>query len=253
VDQAVPVHHSKGGLNFGNLNDPQMDRLAEAQRKDRTRRHRRRSGKIRDRQLDIVYDVYLPLGPGTGGLFFHNYVVNYRAQASAGPPATPTGQFRHVWLMRAPGDGRLGGLGRRALPAACSAAESRRTPGFPVHFRSSTVPSRPAQDRGQVPFSTGRAGGAASIEPEPSALLVTSGSRVIGAPRVITIVGARNAPPSYDYRTRRFWRGRPTPDEVQDRFEAQRAVFRPLCARVEEAAGDSPWRSSARPARPARP
>jgi peptide/nickel transport system substrate-binding protein len=100
VDQAVyPFYHSKGGVNFGNLSDPEMDRLVEIQRREQNPEAQKETWKkIWDRELDIVYDVFLPLGPTTGGSFFHNYVINWRAHGIGSATCYANRQLKSVWL-----------------------------------------------------------------------------------------------------------------------------------------------------------
>ena len=100
VDQSVfPFYHSQGGLNFGNLNDPTMDGLVEDQRKEQDPEAQKEIWKkIWDRELDIVYDAFLPLSGGNGGSFFHNYVVNYRAHGIGSVVCYANSQLRSVWL-----------------------------------------------------------------------------------------------------------------------------------------------------------
>jgi ABC-type transport system substrate-binding protein len=100
VDQAVyPFYHSKGGVNFGNLQDRQMDTLVEQQRREQNPTAQKEIWKkIWDRELEIVYDVFLPLGPTTGGSFFHNYVIGYRAHGIGGSTCYANRQLKGVWL-----------------------------------------------------------------------------------------------------------------------------------------------------------
>ena len=100
VDQSVyPFYHSKGGLNFGNLNDPEMDSLLEAQRREQDLDTQKGIWKdIWDRELDIVYDVFMPLSGGEGGSFWHNYVANYRPHGIGSVTCYANGMIRSVWL-----------------------------------------------------------------------------------------------------------------------------------------------------------
>jgi ABC-type transport system substrate-binding protein len=100
VDQSVyPFYHSKGGLNFGNLNDSEMDSLVEQQRSEQNPEAQKDIWKkIWDRELDIVYDVFLPLSGGNGGSFFHNYVVNFRNHGIGSSVCYANAQIRSVWL-----------------------------------------------------------------------------------------------------------------------------------------------------------
>jgi len=100
VDQSVfPFYHSAGGANFGNLNDPEMDRLVEAQRKEQDPEAQKEIWlDIWNRELDIVYDVFLPLSGGNGGSFWHNYVINWRPHGIGSSTCYGNGQIRAVWL-----------------------------------------------------------------------------------------------------------------------------------------------------------
>ncbi|MFN8639118.1 MAG: ABC transporter substrate-binding protein [Dehalococcoidia bacterium] len=100
VDQSVyPFYHSKGGLNFGNLNDPEVDKLVEAQRRELKLDVQKDIWKqLWNKELDIVYDVYLPLGPTSGGSFYHNYVVNWRNHGIGSSTCYANGGIRAVWL-----------------------------------------------------------------------------------------------------------------------------------------------------------
>ncbi|MEZ4501297.1 MAG: ABC transporter substrate-binding protein [Dehalococcoidia bacterium] len=100
VDQSVfPFYHSRGGLNFGNLNDSEMDSLVEQQRGEQNVEAQKEIWKkIWDRELDIVYDVFLPLSGGFGGSFFHNYVVNFRNHGIGSAVCYANSQIRSVWL-----------------------------------------------------------------------------------------------------------------------------------------------------------
>jgi len=99
VDQIVfPFFHSKGGVNFSNINDPELDRLIEAQRRESDEEARKDLWRqIWDRDLDQVYDVYLPYNAESRGIW-HNYMLNYRPHGIGGYSCYANGQARAVWL-----------------------------------------------------------------------------------------------------------------------------------------------------------
>ncbi len=99
VDQIVfPFFHSKGGVNFSNINDPELDRMIEAQRGEPDEEARKDLWRqIWDRDLDQVYDVYLPYNAESRGIW-HNYMLNYRPHGIGGYSCYANGQARAVWL-----------------------------------------------------------------------------------------------------------------------------------------------------------
>jgi ABC-type transport system substrate-binding protein len=113
VDQSIyPFYHSKGGLNFGNRNVPELDRLLEAQRAELDKVKQKEIWKqIWDMQLDQVYDVFLPTTTLSRG-FWHNYVIGYRPFPN-GLSCYGNSQLRSVWLdegapnVAALGDGEI--------------------------------------------------------------------------------------------------------------------------------------------------
>jgi ABC-type transport system substrate-binding protein len=99
VDQSVyPFYHSKGGLNFGNLNNADMDRLVTAQRKEQNPQAQKAIWKqIWDWQQSEIYDVFLPENPRPRNLW-HNYMLYYRPHGIGTYGCYGNGQARSVWL-----------------------------------------------------------------------------------------------------------------------------------------------------------
>lgn len=99
VDQIVfPFFHSKGGVNFSNINDSELDGYIEAQRREPDEAARKElAQKIWTRDLDQVYDVYLPYNAVSYGVW-HNYMLNYRPHGIGGYTCYGNGQARAVWL-----------------------------------------------------------------------------------------------------------------------------------------------------------
>ncbi|MSP22849.1 MAG: ABC transporter substrate-binding protein [Dehalococcoidia bacterium] len=98
VDQSIyPFYHSKGGLNFGNRNDPTLDAMLEAQRRETKREAQKEIWKkVWDYQLNQVYDMFLPSSLQARG-FWHNYVMGYRPFPS-GLSCYGNSQVRGMWL-----------------------------------------------------------------------------------------------------------------------------------------------------------
>lgn len=99
VDQSVyPFYHSKGGLNFGNLNDPVVDKLVETQRREQNPEAQKEIWKkIWDWQLDQIPDVYMPENPRPRALW-HNWMINYRPHGIGSYVCYANAQARSVWL-----------------------------------------------------------------------------------------------------------------------------------------------------------
>ncbi|MBM3139901.1 MAG: ABC transporter substrate-binding protein [Chloroflexi bacterium] len=105
VDQVVfPWYFSKGGLNQNNVNDPEMDRLVTAQRREQNRDAQKELWRqIERRILDQVWNVFFPTSIFARG-FFHNFMVNYRPHGIGGYTCYANAQSRSVWLDKgAPG------------------------------------------------------------------------------------------------------------------------------------------------------
>ena len=98
VDQSIyPFYHSKGGLNFGNRNEPALDALLEAQRRESNLEAQKEIWKkVWDMQLDQVWDLFLP-GQLEARSFWHNYVLGYRPFPS-GLTCYGNSQLRGTWL-----------------------------------------------------------------------------------------------------------------------------------------------------------
>ncbi len=98
VDQSLyPFYHSEGGLNFGNRNVPELDRLLEAQRAELDPEAQRQIWiELWNMQLDQVWDVFFPVNTESRGMW-HNYVLGYRPFPS-GLSCYGNSQLRGVWL-----------------------------------------------------------------------------------------------------------------------------------------------------------
>ena len=99
MDQWIyPWWHSRGGLNFNNVNDVELDSLLERQRAETNATARRELWrKIWDRVHDQVYDIWWP-EPHTRGVQ-HNYLLNMRWHGLIGSYLCyGSDQARAVWL-----------------------------------------------------------------------------------------------------------------------------------------------------------
>ncbi|MFN8583581.1 MAG: ABC transporter substrate-binding protein, partial [Gemmatimonadaceae bacterium] len=99
VDQSVyPFFHSKGGVNFGNLNAPDLDKLLADQRREQNNEARKEIWKkIWNWQLDQIYDVYMPENPRPR-ILWHNWMLGFRPHGIGTYGCYGNGQARSVWL-----------------------------------------------------------------------------------------------------------------------------------------------------------
>lgn len=99
VDQiAFPFMHSTGGANFGSIDDPDLDALIEAQRREPDDDARRDLWKqIWDIDLEQVYYMYLPENAARHSMW-HNYMLNFRPHGLGGFTCYGNGIARSVWL-----------------------------------------------------------------------------------------------------------------------------------------------------------
>lgn len=99
VDQiAFPFMHSSGGTNFGSIDDPDLDQMIEAQRREPDEEARQDLWRqIWDRDLDQVYYMYLPENAARLSMW-HNYLLNYRPHGLGGFTCYGNGIARSVWL-----------------------------------------------------------------------------------------------------------------------------------------------------------
>ena len=93
-----PWNHSKGGLNYNNINDPDMDRVLEAQRAEVDLEAKKVLWQeFWDLLHDRMYDVYYPVGLARRA--WHNNVLNYRGHGLMGPWVCYTSdQVRSMWI-----------------------------------------------------------------------------------------------------------------------------------------------------------
>jgi peptide/nickel transport system substrate-binding protein len=99
-DQALyPFFHSTAGLNQNNINDPEMDRLVTAQRREQNpERQKELWLQAEARILDQVWGVYHPTS-GYQRIFFHNYLINVRPHGIASTLSCyGDGKARATWL-----------------------------------------------------------------------------------------------------------------------------------------------------------
>ncbi|MFN8638913.1 MAG: ABC transporter substrate-binding protein [Dehalococcoidia bacterium] len=99
VDQVVyPWYHSKGGVNHANVNDPEMDSLLVAQRREKNPEAQKEVWKkIEKKYFDEVWQVWYPIGVLARG-FWHNYMVNFRPHGIGSYTCYSNAQARAVWL-----------------------------------------------------------------------------------------------------------------------------------------------------------
>jgi peptide/nickel transport system substrate-binding protein len=112
IDQWIfPWWHSRGGLNYNNVNDAELDTLLERQRAEIDPAAQRETWRaIWDRVHDRVYDVWWPEAHTRGAQ--HNYLLNMRWHGLIGSYLCyGSDQARAVWL-----DDGAPGLRRRAGP-----------------------------------------------------------------------------------------------------------------------------------------
>ncbi len=100
VDQALyPFFHSKAGLNHNNVNDPEMDRLVTAQRRETNpERQKELWQQAEDRIFDQVWQVYW-CREAFQRTLWHNYVINIRPHGISGAlNCYGDGKARSIWL-----------------------------------------------------------------------------------------------------------------------------------------------------------
>ena len=99
MDQWIfPWYHSNGGLNYNNINDPEMDTLLERQRAATDLEEKKALWQqVWDRLHDQVWDVFYPVGLGRTA--WHNYTLNYRPHGlMSGFVCYTSDQARAIWL-----------------------------------------------------------------------------------------------------------------------------------------------------------
>ena len=99
MDQWIfPWWHSKGGLNYNNVNDAEMDSLLESQRTELDPEAKKDIWlKVWDRIHDQVWDFWWPVG--LARVAWHNYMLNYRYHSLMGSYVCYTSnQARAIWL-----------------------------------------------------------------------------------------------------------------------------------------------------------
>ncbi len=99
MDQWVyPFYHSTGSLNYGSVNDPDLDALLEKQRSEANADAQLELWKqIYDRIHDKVYQAWFPEPQGRP--VYHNYILNYRSHGWMGNyTCYSSDQSREIWL-----------------------------------------------------------------------------------------------------------------------------------------------------------
>ena len=99
MDQWIfPWYHSRGGLNYNNVDDPDLDKMLEAQRAETDLEAKKDIWlQVWDRIHERVYDIWWPEAHARRA--WHNYVLNHRGHAMAGTYVCYTGgQARAIWL-----------------------------------------------------------------------------------------------------------------------------------------------------------
>ncbi|MFN8640008.1 MAG: ABC transporter substrate-binding protein [Dehalococcoidia bacterium] len=99
-DQALyPFYHSTAGLNHNNVNDPEMDRLVTAQRREQNpERQKELWLQCEARILDQVWSVYYPVA-AFQRIFYHNYVINMRPHGiGSSLNCYADAKSRSIWL-----------------------------------------------------------------------------------------------------------------------------------------------------------
>ncbi|MSP23045.1 MAG: ABC transporter substrate-binding protein [Dehalococcoidia bacterium] len=99
VDQVVyPWYHSKGGVNHASVNDPDMDALLVAQRREKNVEAQKEIWKkIERKYFDEAWQVWYPVGP-FARTAWHNYMINYRPHGIGSFTCYANAQTRAVWL-----------------------------------------------------------------------------------------------------------------------------------------------------------
>ena len=99
MDQWIfPWYHSKGGLNYNNVDDAEMDSLLEAQRRETALEAKKEIWqKVWDRIFDQVWDQFDPVGLSRTA--WHSYALNYRPHGlMSGFVCYTSDQARAIWL-----------------------------------------------------------------------------------------------------------------------------------------------------------
>ena len=99
MDQWIfPFYHSTGGVNYGNINDPELDTMLENQRSEVDPAAQKEIWKqVFDRIHDKVYQAWFPEPLVRVG--WHNYMMNYRYHGLMGSYVCYTNDMaRAIWL-----------------------------------------------------------------------------------------------------------------------------------------------------------
>ena len=105
----TPFYHSKGGLNYGSIDDPALDALLAKQRAEANPAAQKEIfSQISTLIHDKVYQAWWPMALQRHG--WHNYMINYRPHGLAGASTCYSAdQMRSVWLDEGQNPGRPNG------------------------------------------------------------------------------------------------------------------------------------------------
>ncbi|TAJ17089.1 MAG: ABC transporter substrate-binding protein [Dehalococcoidia bacterium] len=102
----TPFYHSKGGLNYGSINDPKLDDLLAKQRAEANPAAQKEIfGQINTLIHDQVYQAWWPMALQRHA--WHNYMINYRPHGLAGASTCySSDQMRSTWIDEGVNPGR---------------------------------------------------------------------------------------------------------------------------------------------------
>ncbi|TAK79211.1 MAG: ABC transporter substrate-binding protein [Dehalococcoidia bacterium] len=105
----TPFYHSKGSLNYGSIDDKDLDALLAKQRAETNPEAQKEVwNQINTLIHDKVYQAWWPVALGRTA--WHNYFLNYRPHGLVGTvPCYAGGQLRSVWLDEGQNPGRPNG------------------------------------------------------------------------------------------------------------------------------------------------
>ena len=101
-----PFFHSKGSLNYGSIEDKELDDLLVKQRAETNQAAQKEIlNKISTLIHDRVYQAWWPVALQRNA--YHNYILNYRGHGLVGTvPCYAGGMLRSVWLDEGQNPGR---------------------------------------------------------------------------------------------------------------------------------------------------
>ena len=102
----TPFYHSKGGLNYGSIEDPALDALLAKQRAAANPEAQKQIfSEISTLIHDKVYEAWWPMALQRHA--WHNYMINYRPHGLAGASTCySSDQMRSVWIDEGANTGR---------------------------------------------------------------------------------------------------------------------------------------------------